>query len=88
MYQYSDYKSYVLTDEGQRKLLAVRDFAFKALAISGAVRAQELLNAAGSGDSWSNMACIDCLVELSDIREIPTDGAWQHRVFVSGWRDV
>lgn len=83
-YDYAMEKQWVLTDEGQRAFLSVRDFAAKALTLAGAVRAHELMNAArGCSDSWKMMACVDRLVELKELREIPTDGAWQWRVFVS-----
>ena len=82
-YDYNAEKAYILTDAGQREFLKVRDFAAKALKVSGAVRAAELMNAASCGDSWKMMACVDRLVELGELREIPTDGAWQHRVFVT-----
>lgn len=84
MYNYDTEKPYTLTDEGQRKCFTVRNVADHALKIAGAVRADVLMTAAGSGDSFKLMACVDRLVEIGELREIPTHGAWQHRVFVSG----
>lgn len=83
-YSYEKEKPHIFTDDGQRQFLKVRDFAHKTLAVAGAVQGWALIEAAGSGDSWKMMACIDRLVELGELREIPTGGAWQHRVFVSG----
>jgi hypothetical protein len=86
MYSYVDEKPFVLTDEGQRIFLKVRDFAERAIKIGGAVRAHELMNAAsGAGDSWKMMACVDRLIELKELREVGREGdsAWQARVFVS-----
>lgn len=81
MYVYEQEKPYVFTDEGQRSLLKIRDFAFKICATSGAVRADKLLGQV-SGDSWKNMALIDRLVELIDIVEISQGTCpWQSRVF-------
>jgi hypothetical protein len=38
---------------------------------------------AGSGDSWTMLACMDRLVELGEIREVPQSGvAGQDRIFV------
>ena len=83
MYVYKDLKSRLFSDEGQRMLLKVRDFVQDALKKTGAVRMQEAIAAAGGGDSWTMLACVDRLVELGEIKEV-TDGdvAAQHRVFV------
>ncbi len=83
MYQYKDLKGRLFSDEGQRMFLKVRDFVHDAITKAGAVRMQEAIAAAGGGDSWTMLACVDRLVELGEIKEV-TDGdvAAQHRVFV------
>lgn len=83
MYQYKEMKSNLFSDEGQRMFLRVRDFVQDALRKAGAVRMQEAMSAAGGGDSFVMLACVDRLVELGEIKEV-TDGdvAAQHRVFV------
>lgn len=85
MYEYSKVKPNILTDDGQRMFLRVRDFVYKQLHVGGAVRMQEAMSAAGSGDSWDMLACVDRLVELGEIREVTQLGtvAGQHRVFVA-----
>ncbi len=84
-YCYETQKKFIFTDEGQRKFLHLRDFTERALEMSGAVQAGHILAVAGSGDSWDQMSCIDRLVELGELREIPNPScAWQHRVFVQG----
>lgn len=85
-YNYTKEREFVFTEKGQKYFLAARDFAAKAILLSGAVRALELMNAAsGAGDSWAMMACVDRLVELGELREVTGEGreAWQHRVFVN-----
>lgn len=83
MYRYEDLKNRLFDDEGQRMFLKVRDFVHETLATAGAIRMSEAMSAAGGGDSWTMLACVDRLVELGEIREIPQDGvASQHRVFV------
>jgi hypothetical protein len=82
MYVYENEKPFVFTDEGQRNLLKMRDFAFSICVQAGAVRADKMMSLV-SGDSWKNMACIDRLVELGDIVEVSSQPTvWQHRVFV------
>ena len=84
MYRYADLKDELFTDEGQKTFLKIRDAVHKILVIAGAVRMQEVMSAAGVGDSWVTQACVDRLVELGEIREITqTDVMGQHRVFVS-----
>lgn len=80
MYSYETEKQWVFTDEGQRQFLRVRDHVAKCLKLAGVVRMQEA-TAPISGDNWSQMACVDRLVELGELVEIQTDGASQHRVF-------
>lgn len=82
-YNYEDQKQNLFTDEGQRMFLRIRDRAKELLAQSGAARCQELMAGAGGGDSWIMLACVDRLVELGEIREIPqVQCAGQHRIFV------
>lgn len=42
-----------------------------------------LLEAAGGGDTWQKMACVDRMVELGELKEIPnsTSSVGQHRIF-------
>lgn len=83
VYRYEEIKPSLFTDEGQRKFLKVRDHVQKLTAQSGAVRMQEVLNGAGGG-TWELMACVDRLVELGELQELPIDAAaGQHRVFVA-----
>lgn len=84
MYRYNELKGRLFSDEGQRMLLKVRDFVHASLKSAGAVRMQEAIGAAGGGDSWTMLACVDRLVELGEIREVTTGNvAGQNRVFVS-----
>lgn len=82
MYNYEEIRPQLFTDEGQRKLLKVRDNVANLLKQAGAVRMQEALAGVG-GDSWEQLACVDRLVELGEIREVTTDNPpGQYRVFV------
>lgn len=85
-YDYQTERPYVLTDEGQRRVFAVADFATRAIEMSGAVTAGKLMSAAGSGDSWKLMACVDRLVEIGRLREIAFPrSTWQERIFIGGF---
>ncbi len=84
-YDYTTERPYVFTEAGVQKLFFVRDFAQRALKLSGAVRAQEMMSAAGSGGSWEIMSLIDYLVERGELMQVyASPFAWQHRVYVSG----
>jgi len=83
MYKYEDERPHLFCDEGQRMFLRVRDFVQQTLAVAGAVRMENAMFSAGSGDSWTMLACMDRLVELGEIREVPQSGvAGQDRIFV------
>lgn len=88
MYDYQSERPKLFTEAGQIMFLRVRDRVKTAVQTAGAVRMQEAMGAAGSGDSWTQLACVDRLVELGELREV-TAGvgvASQHRVFVAGPR--
>lgn len=87
-YDYQTQRPHVLTDDGQRMFLAIRDKAEKCIKLAGAVRSQEMM--VGSGDTWTMLACMDRLVELKYLREIDYGHCvGQHRIFVAGrtWSD-
>ncbi len=86
MYQYETEKPRILTDEGQRAFLKIRDHVHACLKMTGAVsmgKAMSPPNGGGAASSWAMMACVDRLVELAEIREIKYgECAGQHRIFV------
>lgn len=85
MYDYLTEREALFTDEGQRKLLSVRDRVHRLLKQAGAVRMREAI-AELSGSTWVAMACVDRLVELGEIREVTVPAALvfaQYRVFVA-----
>lgn len=84
-YSYQAERPWVFTEEGQVAFLKIRDKAKELLALSGAVMSGKLL--IGTGNVWSMLACIDRLVELKELIEIPQDNcAGQHRIFIAPWR--
>lgn len=80
MYNYSEQKKKLFTDEGQRLFLKVWARAQKLLDSAGAFRVTELLNGV-CGDSWLQLACIDRLVELEEIQCVSSEGATQHHIY-------
>lgn len=82
-YDYAVERQKIFTDEGQRTFLKIRDRSQHLLKEAGAFRLSEVLHGV-SGDSWEHIACLDRLVELGEIIELPRDGCWgQYRVFTS-----
>ena len=81
-YDYNTEKPKILTDEGQRTFIKVRDEAMRLLREAGAFEMFKPLKGV-TGDNWTAMAYIDRMVEIGDIREVPQSGiAAQDRVFV------
>lgn len=83
-YQYTAERSKLFTEEGQRDFLKVRDAAKALLEEAGAFRQMELLTRASlGGDSWFQIACVDRLVELGEIVELPRNCWTQYKVYSS-----
>jgi hypothetical protein len=83
MYSYEKEREKLFTDNGQRMFLRVRDKAKSLLDTSGAFYAGNVIEGL-TGDSWELLACLDRLVELGELAEVPNpvSGAGQHRIFV------
>lgn len=80
MYNYQEIKQELFKEENQETFLEVRDKVKQLLKTAGAFT---ITKAMSTGDSWINMACVDRLVELKEIVEVPTQGWAQHRIFTS-----
>lgn len=90
-YEYLKHRDFVFTDEGQRCFLAVRDNSKALIAKSGAVMCSRLLMTVGTGgaqSTWDLLACVDRLVELGELKEVPNPFccAAQDRIFVGNAR--
>jgi hypothetical protein len=84
MYSYAAERPKLFTEEGQSAFLKIRDAAKELLEIAGAFRQSELLMRASiGGDSWFQIACVDRLVEIGEIVEIPRDCWAQFKVYSS-----
>lgn len=82
MYNYQTEKPKIFTEDRQRMFLAIRDKVHQLIAQAGCVRMQEATSKQ-CGDSWQMLACVDRLVELGEIREVPqAECAGQHRIFI------
>ena len=84
MYTYENEKSKIFTESGQEMFLKIRDKVQILLKQSGSFMLEKAISGV-TGDSWVQLACIDRLVELKEIKEITdkTTVAGQHRVFIS-----
>lgn len=85
MYEYKVEREAIFTEQGQRLFIGIRDHVKQMLRLSGAFtmgKAASLPDGIGAASGWKMMACVDRLVELGEIRELPTTGAGQDRVFV------
>lgn len=86
-YVYEEQRAGILTDNGQRLFLKIRDRAKRLLKEAGAFRLGACIEDC-TGDSWQMIACVDRLVELGEIHELtphPKVYPWaQNRVFTDG----
>jgi hypothetical protein len=86
MYVYESEKKYVFTDKGQKHFLQIRDLVHKLLNDAGAFEMGKAmkLGSAGAATTWEMMACVDRLVEIGEIEEVPRgpNTAGQNRLFV------
>lgn len=83
-YHYTAERPKVFTEDGQVMFLKVRDKAKDLLAKSGAASCEKLIGGL-TGESWTMLACVDRLVELKELVEIPNpiSAAGQHRIFIA-----
>lgn len=82
MYEYAKIRPQLFTDDGQRMFLKVRDNIRRLIEEAGAVRMDKAWCKV-SGDSWHLLACVDRMVELGELREIPQNNCpGQSRVFI------
>lgn len=83
-YDYATQRPKVFTEDGVSMPLKIRDTTKALIARAGVARSDKMM-AGCSGDVWDMLACIDRLVEMGDIHEIPNtmSRAGQHRVFIS-----
>ncbi len=81
-YHYKDWRDKVFTEDGQVMFLQIRDNAKRLIAQSGVTLSGKIMGGV-TGDSWVMLACIDRLVELKELYEIPNNlsKAGQHRIF-------
>jgi len=84
MYNYQSERPALFTEEGQREFIKFRDNAIELLNKAGAFMSMAPFKGVHCKDSFQNMAFLDRLVELGDVREITGPGTMgQHRVFIS-----
>lgn len=84
MYNYETEKPNLFTDDGQRMFLAIRDNVKAILPKAGCVRMDKATDVGIGGESWTMLACVDRMVELRELREIPQPNiAGQHRIFIA-----
>lgn len=81
-YNYQTERPYIFTEDGQVMFLKIRDQANRLIKEAGAASMGQIVNNC-TGSSWSMLACVDRLVELGELRELPNphSHAGQHRMF-------
>lgn len=84
MYNYQEQKAEIFKEENQQTFLAIRDNVHRLLKQSGAfTMANSADNLHLAGSTWTFMACVDRLVELGEIEEVPQKNVCgQDRIFI------
>lgn len=82
VYKYEEERSRIFTDNGVVTLLEIRDNVDELLEKAGAFKLWNGVKGYGSS-SFLQLAIIDYLVEIKHIKEIPTTGSSQDRIFIS-----
>lgn len=81
MYNYAEEKSKLTTDEGFALFLKIRDYSKVLLNSAGCFTIEKVISCA-SGDPFLLLACVDRLVELGEIKEVPQHSvATQYKIF-------
>lgn len=83
-YSYQALRPSLFTEENQRAFLKVRDHVRHLLKTAGAFTMGKAIPSGVAGDSWTQMAFVDRMVELGELVEVTrhSDVAGQFRVFV------
>jgi hypothetical protein len=79
-YEYTKERENLFTAEGQVHFLKVRDQVQHLLKVAGAFRFDAVHV---TGSSWTTIACVDRLVELKELVELPRQCWQQYRVFTT-----
>lgn len=77
-YNYQIERPGLFTEQGQVRFIGIRDRVNILMKNSGAFRLREAKIA-----SWEDIACVDRMVELGELVELPRDCWGQYRVFTS-----
>ncbi len=81
MYDYKEEKSKIFTEDGSVMFTSIRDTVRRVIKFSGAITMGMAISGQ-TGDCWVMMACVDRLVELGELLEVPRLSSAQSRVFV------
>ena len=84
-YSYEDELKYILTVDGIKNLLKIRDTVDRLLTDAGAFKLDYVIRCQ-TGDSFTMLACIDYLEKIGEIKKITVVGPRQDEVYVRGVR--
>jgi len=75
MYNYNEQKKEIFTEEGFEKFFKIKSRVQALLTIAGACTMSKAIQGV-LGNNWLNMACVDRLVELGEIKELHMGNPW------------
>lgn len=86
-YNYQTERQFLFTEEGSVMFMKVRDAVQELLRKAGAFRFTHV-SISGGYDSFQLIACVDRLVELKELEELPRQCWQQFKVYTSTERSV
>jgi hypothetical protein len=83
-YDYKELRPRIFTEEGQVRFLAVRDRARDLLMAHGQATLEQLINGFG-GTNWDQIACVDRMVELGELRLVSKGESTNYDLYRGRW---
>jgi hypothetical protein len=83
-YSYQELRPRIFTEEGQVRFTAVRDRARDLLTAHGQATLEQLINGF-AGTNWDQIACVDRMVELGELRLVSRGETSSHDLYRGRW---
>lgn len=83
-YSYQELRPKLFTEKGRVRFIAVRDRARELLEKHGQATLEQLINGFG-GTNWDQIACVDRMVELGELRLVARGDVSNDNLYRGRW---